>query len=173
MSKNYNYIILGLITLAFIFRMLLEQYQLKWFLTGSYLSLFVIISSYYGIYSQRQNSNEKFDFMMDLKGGAQGGAFFAIGTGIMTYVFYKLIHPSYLQDFDINRREEILAALIENGKSTEVISKIMTNHENMGALILVPGNWSILTMATLTFLAIFYSFIFSLITKFLPKFVNQ
>lgn len=173
MNKKNNFIILGLILLAFIFRMLFEQFNIDWSLTWSYLSLFTIISTYYGIYSQRQNSDETFDFLMDFKGGAQGGATFAFGTGIFTYIFYKLISPNFLQHFDTQRRAEILQSLTDNGETAENISKIMENHQNMGEMIYVPGNWSVITIAALTFLSVFYAIIFALITKFFPKFVNQ
>jgi hypothetical protein len=173
MKKNTNYVILGLIILAFIFRMLFEQFSIDWSLTWSYLSLFTIISTYYGLYMQRQNSDEEFDYLMDFKGGAQGGAMFAFGTGVFTFVFYKFINPYFLENFDANRRSEILDVLTQNGESAENIAKVMENHQAMGEMIYAPLNWSVITIAALTFLAVFYGFLFAFIAKFFPKFINQ
>lgn len=173
MNKKNNFTILGFILIGFICRMLFEQFQIDWSLTWSYLSFLTIISTYYGMYSQRQNSSEEFDFLMDFKGGAQSGAMFAFGTGIFTYVFYKVINPFFLENFDMNRRKEILEALTVNGESAENIAMVMENHQNMGELIYSPFHWSVITVAALTFLTIFYAVVFAGITKFFPKFVNQ
>ena len=173
MNKKNNYTILGFIIISFIIRMLFEQFGIDWSYTWVYLSLFVIISTYYGLFSQRQNSDEQFDFLMDFKGAAQGGAMYSFGTGILTYVFYKFIHPNFLQHFDLQRREEILAALVKNQESADSIAKIMENHQNMGELIYTPGNWAVITTTGLTFLSLFYALVFSGITKYFPKFVNK
>ncbi len=173
MNKKNNFTILGLILIGFICRMLFEQFQIDWSFTWSYLSLLTIISTYYGLYSQRQNSMEEFDFLMDFKGAAQGGAMFSFGTGFLTYLFYKVINPYFLENFDMNRRKEILEVLTANGESAENITKIMENHQAMGEMIYVPFNWSIITLTALTFLSIFYAVIFAGITKYFPKFVNQ
>ena len=61
MNKKNNYTILGFIIISFIIRMLFEQFGIDWSYTWVYLSLFVIISTYYGLFSQRQNSDEQFD----------------------------------------------------------------------------------------------------------------
>ena len=167
MNKNNNYIILGLIVVAFICRMLLEQFELSWMYTGAYLSLLTIIATYYGLYSQRSNSEEEFDFLMDIKGGAQGGASFAFGTGVLTYVFYKLVHPHFLDIFIDGRRQEILSIPSDDAQLA------LDNFNEFASMIFVPFNWSVLTIAALTFLSIFYAFIFAAITKFFPKFVNQ
>ena len=167
MNKKNNFIILSLVILALIFRMLLEQFHLDWVLTGAYLSLLTIISTYYGVYSQRHNSDEEFDLMMDFKGGAQGGASFAFGAGFVTYIFYKFIQPHYLDIFIDGRRQLIL------DRPTENAAIALDNFNEFASMIFVPFNWSVLTIASLTFLSIFYAIVFAIITKFFPKFVNK
>ena len=122
---------------------------------------------------QRQNSTEEFDFTMDFKGAAQGGAIFAVGYGIFTYVFYKLIHPHFLEIFVSTRKQEILDQLIKNNESTEVITAASENFNAFAELIYVPGNLAVITITSLTFLAIIYALIFAAITKYFPKFINQ
>lgn len=173
MSKSNNYTILGLIVIAFICRLSLESLEIDWTYTWSYLSLLTIVSTYYGLYSQRHNSEETFDFMMDFKGAAQGGAFFAFGNGILTYVFYKLIHPHFLEIFVEKRRYEIMESLTANNETQETIDASVQNFNSMAEMIYVPGNWSIITITSLTFLSLFYALVFAGITKFFPKFVNK
>ena len=173
MTKNSNSVILGFIVVAFIFRMLLEQFQLEWDYRMWYLTFFATLSTYFGMYAQRQNSDEEFDFLMDVKGAAQAGAIFAIGTGVLTFAFYKLIHPHFLEMYVTNRRDEILNGLNINNASSETIELAINNFNAMADMIYTPLNWSVITVASLTFLSIVYSFIFALITKFLPKFVNK
>jgi hypothetical protein len=172
MSKN-NYTIPGLIVLAIICRLALESFEIDWSYTWSYLSLLTVTSAYYGIYSQRQNSKESFDFMMDFKGAAQSGAFFSLGYGIFTYIFYKLIHPHFLDTFIATRRADILNVLQATNETQEVTDAAIANFNSFAEMIYVPGNLSIITVTALTFLSLFYAFIFALITKFFPKFVNQ
>ncbi|UTW65277.1 DUF4199 family protein [bacterium SCSIO 12643] len=173
MTKSNHYTLLGFILIAFICRLSLESLGIDWSYTWSYLSLLTIVSVYYNMYSQRHNSDETFDFVMDFKGAAQGGAYFAFGTGILTYVFYKLIHPHFLEVFVEERRYEIMESLTANNESQETIDAAIENFGAMAELIYVPGNWSIITTAFLTFLSLFYALIFAGITKFFPKFVNK
>jgi len=173
MSKNYSTSILGIILVAIICRLSLETLEIDWSYTWSYLSLLTIVATYFGIYSQRQNSTESFDFMMDFKGAAQGGAFFALGYGIFTYIFYKIIHPHFLETFIATRRQDILNSLSNSNESQETIQAATENFNSFAEMIYVPGNLAIITVTSLTFMSLFYALIFSLITKFLPKFVNQ
>jgi hypothetical protein len=173
MKNSGNYTILGFILVAIICRLALESFNISWEYTWSYLSLITIASSYYGLYSQRHNSDEEFDFMMDIKGAAQGGAYFAIGYGVFTYVFYKLIHPHFLVTFIEKRKADILNALTESNATEDVINAAIDNFTSFADMIYVPGNLAIITVTSLTFLSVFYAIIFSVITKFFPKFVNQ
>lgn len=173
MAKNFNYTILGLILLGIICRLSLESLGIDWSYTWAYLSFITILASYFGIYSPRQNSTEQFDFMMDFKGAAQGGAFFALGYGVFTYVFYKFIHPHFLEIFIATRREDIMNGLTANQASTETIKLAVENFNSFAEMIYVPGNLAVITVTSLTFLTLLYALVFSLITKFFPKFVNQ
>ena len=173
MLKSNNYTIPGLIVIAIISRLALETLDIDWSYTWSYLSLLTVISTYYGIYSQRQNSVESFDFMMDFKGAAQGGALFSLGYGLFTYLFYKVIHPHFLETFISTRRADIVNALKTTNESQDVVEAAVANFNSFAEMIYVPGNLAIITVTTLTFLSIFYAFIFAFITKFFPKFINQ
>lgn len=173
MTKGNYYTFLGLILIGIICRLVFETFQIDWTYTWAYLSFLTIISTYYGIYSQRQNSDEEFDFTMDFKGGAQGGSLFALGYGIFTFVFYKWIHPHFLEIFLTTRRQDIMDALHATKQSEETIRAALDNFNSFAELIYVPGNLSVITITSLVFLSIFYGLIFALIAKFLPKFVNQ
>lgn len=173
MTKNNNFVILGLIIIAFICRMIFETFGISWTFNLYYLSFLAIASTYYGLYSQRHNSTEAFDFIMDFKGGAQGGAMFAFGTGALTYVFYKLVHPHFLDIFIYNRRQLILDQQIQANTPAETSELAINNFNAFAEMIFVPFNWSMITVAALTFLSIVYALVFALITKFFPKFVNQ
>jgi hypothetical protein len=173
MLKSSNYTILGIILLGIICRLSLESFEIDWSYTPVYLSFLSITASYYGIYSQRQNSSETFTFMMDFKGAAQGGALFAIGYGAFTYVFYKLIHPHFLETFITTRKVDIQNALVASDATQETIDAAISNFMAFADMIYVPGNLSIITITSLTFLSFFYAFIFALITNFFPKFINQ
>lgn len=173
MIKNSNTVIFGFVITAFILRLLLEQFHLDWDYKMWYLTFFATISTYFGLYAQRQNSDEQFDFLMDVKGAAQGGALFALGTGIFTYIFYSFIHPHFLEIYVGDRRNEILEGLTTNHATEETASLAIANFNEMANMIYTPMNWSVITVASLTFLSIFYAITFSLITKFFPKFVNK
>ena len=173
MTKGNWYALLGLIIIGVIFRLAFETLHIDWSNTWAYLSFLTIISTYYGIYSQRQNSTEKFDFTMDFKNAAQAGAIFALGYGIFTYVFYKLIHPHFLEIFIKTRKQEILDQLQNTNQKQEVIDAAIENFNAFADLIYVPGNLSIITITSLTFLAIVYALVFATIAKYFPKFVNQ
>lgn len=173
MLKSNNYTIPGIILIGIICRLSLETLGIDWSYTWAYLSLLTIIASYYGIYSQRQTSDESFDFMMDFKGAAQSGALFAIGYGAFTYVFYKLIQPHFLETFISTRRADIANGLQESNASQETINLAIENFNSFAEMIYVPGNLAIITVTALTFLSFFYAMIFTVITKFFPKFVNQ
>lgn len=118
MKINSTLYIVSFIIVAFICRLMFEQLGVDWSYTWVYLSLFTIVSTYLSMYAQRHNSDEQFDFLMDFKGAAQGGALFAFGTGIFTYLFYKVINPHFLEMFVITRRDEIM----ENALSTMELS---------------------------------------------------
>tara|TARA_R110002050_G_scaffold220557_1_gene356395 strand:- start:4431 stop:4952 length:522 start_codon:yes stop_codon:yes gene_type:complete len=173
MLKSNNYTIPAIIVIGIICRLSLETLEIDWSYTWAYLSFLTIVASYYGIYSQRQNTEESFDFMMDFKGAAQGGALFAIGYGAFTYLFYKLIQPHFLEIFIATRRTDIANALAESNANQETISLAIENFNSFADMIYVPGNLAIITVTSLTFLSFFYAMIFALITKFFPKFVNQ
>ena len=171
-SQNF-YFILSLVIIAFICRMLLETFQLDWEYRLWYLSLFTVVSAYYGIYAQRHNSDETFDFLMDVKGGAQLGALFALGTSTFTFIFYQFIHPSFLANYVGERRSEILSGLTETGADAATLEAALTNFNNMAEMLYTPLNWSVITLTFITFLSLFYSLIFALIAKFFPKFINK
>lgn len=173
MNKANWFTFLGLILIGIIFRLAFESFQIDWTHTWAYLSFLSIISSYYGIYAPRQNSTEHFDWTMDLKGAAQGGAIFALGYGLFTYAFYKFIHPHFLEIFITTRRQEIMDALKESNATEEVITSAIDNFTAFADLIYVPGNLAIITLTSLTFLSIIYALIFATIAKYFPKFVNQ
>ena len=173
MINSKNLTIPGLIVLAIICRLALETFNIDWSYTWSYLSLLTVISTYYGIYSQRQGAVESFDFMMDFKGAAQGGALFALGYGVFTYLFYKVIHPHFLETFISTRRADIVNALQANNENQEMMNSAVENFNSFAEMIYVPGNLAIITVTSLTFLSVFYALIFAFITKFFPKFINQ
>ncbi|MGB0390180.1 MAG: DUF4199 family protein [Salibacteraceae bacterium] len=173
MNKGNWYTFLGLILVGIICRLIFESFQIDWSNTWAYLSFLTIISTYYGIYAPRHNSEEQFDFTMDFKGAAQGGAIFALGYGVFTYIFYKLIHPHFLEIFITTRRQEILDQLNKNNQTEEVINAAIENFTAFADLIYVPGNLAIITVTSLTFLAIIYALVFATIAKYFPKFVNK
>ncbi len=173
MTKGNYYTFLGFILIGIIFRLVFETFQIDWTHTWAYLSFLTILSTYYGIYSQRQNTKEEFDFTMDFKGGAQGGSMFALGYGFFTYIFYKWIHPHFLEMFLSNRRHDIMQALTDTGQTDETIRAALDNFNSFAELIYVPGNLSVITITSLVFLSIVYGVIFAVIAKFFPKFVNQ
>ena len=153
--------------------MVFETFQIDWTHTWAYLSFITILATYYGIYSQRQNSTEEFDFTMDFKGGAQGGSLFALGYGIFTYIFYKWIHPHFLEIFLSTRKQDIIDRLHKTDQNEETIRAALDNFNAFAELIYVPGNLAVITLTSLVFLSIVYGLIFATIAKFFPKFVNQ
>ncbi|MFT6801611.1 MAG: hypothetical protein ACJA2N_000789 [Salibacteraceae bacterium] len=173
MNKSNWYTFLGIILIAVICRLAFESFDIDWSNTWGYLSFLTIVSTYYGMYAQRRNSDEEFDFTMDFKGGAQGGAVFAVGYGIFTYIFYKVIHPYFLEIFVTTRKQEILDQLNKNNQTEEVITAATENFNAFADLIYVPGNLAIITVTSLTFLTLVYALVFAVIAKFFPKFVNK
>lgn len=173
MDKGNWYTFSGIVLIGIICRLAFESLQIDWSHTWAYLSFLTIVSTYYGIYSQRHGSDESFDFTMDFKGAAQGGGIFAVGYGIFTYIFYKLIHPNFLEIFVTTRRQEILDQLNKNNQTEEVISAATENFNAFAELIYVPGNLAIITVTSLTFLTLVYALVFAVIAKYFPKFVNK
>lgn len=173
MQKNNFLNILALIIISLIARMTIETFGWDFDYRMGYLTLFAIVSAYYGIYAQRHNSNEIFDWIMDFKGAAQLGALYAAGIGITTYVYYKLINPYFLPELVAKRKAELLTGLQNTGQDQATIDAALENVQAMADLIYVPGNWSIITVASLTVLSLVYAIIFATITKFFPRFVNK
>jgi hypothetical protein len=173
MKQNNFLFIISLIVISLIGRMLIDTFALPEDIRIGYLLLFATISAYYGVYAQRQNSGEIFDWLMDFKGGAQLGALYGLGVGITVYVYYKWINPYYLTNLVTERKNEIIEAAARNNVAPETVDLALENIQSMADLLYVPGNRAILTITSMTALSLILAAIFATITKYFPRFVNQ
>lgn len=171
MSRGNKYVWFGIILVSILCRMLIDTFDIDWTYTWVYLSFLTIIATYYGIYAQRGQSDEHFDFTMDFKGGIQGGGMFSFAYSVFVYIFYSWIHPHFLSVYVADRKAEVLAQLAKTNDSQDVSQAVIENMTAFADLIYVPSNLALLTLISLISLSIVYALILSLINKFIPKFI--